>query len=172
MKDLSPQERKFADALLRGTPKREAALHAGYAASGASVRAQEILARPHVKEYLAAFHRREEDEVAIDREIIRRELMAMIVANPASALDDEWNPLPRSEVPEVVQRMILSARTWDTPEQGRGGSVKFINRLDLLKTHLKYFPVGASQAESLESAALQVQSDIDALIAKFEAGGG
>ena len=169
MKDLSPQERKFADALLRGTGKREAAIHAGYAVSGAHVRAAEILGRPHVKEYLASFHRREEDEVAIDREIIRRELMAMIVANPASALDDEWNPLARSEVPEIVQKMVLSARTWDTPEQGKGGTIKFINRLDLLKTHLKYFPVGASQAESLEGAALQVQSDIDALIAKFEA---
>jgi hypothetical protein len=165
-----PRERKFVRAFLLGMGKREAAIEAGYPEASAHQRATEILSRPHVKELLQSVYHREEQEVLTARAVIERQLFQMATTDAAAQIfDDDWGLRPKSEVPESVTRMVISCRTWDSPEQGRGGSVKLINRLDAMKAYLKLFPAPQSQAESLEEAAAQVEADIEALIAKFEA---
>lgn len=168
MKAITHAEREFCKALLRGMGKRQAAIAAGYAESAAHVMASNLLQRPQVKAYLESHYKRGEDELAIDRERVRAKLLNMATAEASQVFADDWSLLPKSEIPAEVQSLVINARTWDTPEQGKGSSVKLINQLDAAAKFLKLFPPAPTQAETLEGAAEEVDGELADLMCRLE----
>lgn len=156
-KQLTAQESAFVSALLRGLGKAEAAIEAGYSAKSAHVYATKLLARPHIKAALDEFYSAEAWQTRIDRERIRRKLMDMAMAEPAEVFDEDFELLPKSKIPKGAKALILSARTWDTPDQGRGSQVKCASPIEAMKVLLKHFPLveeNSSDSEEAENEAL------------------
>jgi hypothetical protein len=168
-KPLTRQESIFCDALLLGQNKRQAALTAGCSKASAHRAAWRFLQREHVKEYLASFYRREAEETQIAREILREKLFAMATCDPGDAYNDDFSPRNKSDMPEAVRALIVSARTWDTPEQGSGSSIKLAPQEQIIRTYLKLFPPPPEETDrSLDDAAEDVEREMDALLERVE----
>lgn len=93
LKQLSIQERRFADLVLSGYQKARAARDAGYAENSARQSAQEIYNRPHVKKYIET--RLEE------RSITAAETTKIISDIASSNIADYFVPTMVVEVPKV-----------------------------------------------------------------------
>lgn len=162
------REQKFIENLLLGLGKRDAAIAAGYSPRTAHQIAYELLDRPSVKTQLQGFYKRDEAEVLITRELVRQKLFRAAMANAHEAFDNDWELRRKNEVPEDCLELIVSVRTWSSPEMGSGCSAKLVNPLDAQKSYLKLFPAPISQADSLQGAAEEVEQEVLALIARFD----
>lgn len=168
-KPTDPREAKFVAALLRGLSKKDAAIQAGYSVLGAGPQATKLLERPTVKAALADFYQREAYQTKLDREILRRELMALATAPRREAFDEAWKLKSQAQMPTEVAECLVSVRVWDSPEQGSGSAVKLVSKVDAIAKYLKLFPDVVDQAEGLEDAAAEVEAEMEELIARFEA---
>lgn len=162
------KEQKFCEAIFRGLTKRAAAIRAGYSAKSASQIATELMQRQSVRAKLEAFYRRDEAELLIDRERVRRKWLKMALADPSDAFDDDWQLRPKRQIPPAVRLLICSARVWDSPEQGAGSAGKVINSETLMRGFLKAFPPPPPQAETLEDAVAEVEQEMSALFDRME----
>lgn len=167
-KQLCDKQRKFCHYLLKGMPKKQAAIKAGYSPKSAQTWAAQMLATPHVQEYLQSYYRREAAEVEIERERIRKRLIDMIFADATEIFDDEWQPRDKKAIPLKVRRLILAVKSWESEEQGRSVSVKLHNQLDAMKAYLRFFPEAEKKAEDLAEAAEQVGNELEDLIKRLE----
>lgn len=151
-RQLTAAESAFVNFILRGHGKAESAAMAGYAAAHSRATATKLLARPHVKAALDEFYSAESWQTRIDRERIRRKLMAMAMAEPADVFGENFELLPKSQIPDGARALILSARTWDTPDQGRGSQVKCVSPIEAMKTFLKHFPLIEEDSKDSDEA--------------------
>lgn len=165
---LCDRQRKFCLNLLRGMPKRVAAVKAGYSPKSAGAQASQMLALPAVQEFLQAHYKREAIEAEIQRERVRSLMLNMIFCDQTKAFDDNWQVLDKSEMPASVRKLILAVKIWESTEQGRSVSVKLERKLDVIKAYLKLFPPTEQKAENLGEAAEQVEADFEELIKKLE----
>lgn len=165
---LCDRQRKFCLNLLRGMPKRVAAVKAGYAAKSAATQASQMLALPAVQEFLQDHYRRESIEVEIQRERIRNLMLNMIFCDQTKAFDDRWQVLDKSQMPASVRRLVLAVKVWESQEQGRSVSVKMERKLDVIKAYIKLFPQADQKNEDLGEVAEQVEADFEELIKKLE----
>lgn len=172
MKDLNAQQHKFVGGLALGLSGRDAAIAAGYAANSAAVTASKLLAKPEVKEALSAYFKREAEQVAMDRERLRQRLMSLAMAEAHEVFNNDWTLKPKNTIPPDVLRLIVSARSWDTPDQGKGASAKLLNPTEPIRTYLKLFPEVAAQEENLQEAAEMVESTLEELIQRLESSTG
>lgn len=166
---LCDRQRKFCLNLLRGMPKRVAAVKAGYAAKSAATQASQMLALPAVQEFLQAHYKREQSEVAIERELVRRKLLGFILSDLSAIFDNDWTLLPKDQIPKKVRALIVAVKKWESAEQGASVSVKIQSQLDAIKVYLRFFPEAEKKAEALEEVAERIETDIDALIKRLEA---
>lgn len=167
-KTLCDKQRKFCNFLLRGMPKKRAAIKAGYSAKTAASQASQMLATEHVQEYLKAHYERESAVVAIERERVRKRLLDFILADMTAVFDDDWNLLSKRDIPAKVRALILSVKKWQSEEQGESVSVKMLSQLDAIKAYLRFFPETEKKAEDLSEAAEQVEASFEELIQKLE----
>lgn len=165
---LCDKQRKFCNYLLKGLPKKRAAIKAGYSAKTAASQASQMLQLQHVQDYLQMHYERDASEVAIEREIVRKTLMNYITADLSAYFDDEWNLLPKIQVPKRIRELVLAVKKWSSEEQGESVSVKLPNKLDAIKAYLRFFPVAEKKAEDLADAAEQVETSLEELIARLE----
>lgn len=162
------REQKFIEALLSGSGKREAAIAAGYSPKTAHQIATELLERPRVKDRLESFYRRDEAEVLISREILRRRLLELALADSHEAYDINWELLPANQVPLPVRRLVLSVRKWESEKMGSGSSAKFLNPEQCIKTYLRLFPAPPPATATLEDAAAAVEQEMEALFSRMD----
>ena len=167
-KPLCDKQRKFCNYLLKGLPKRLAAIKAGYSPASAATQASQMLATVPVQEYLQERYRRESVEVDIERELIRKRLVGMIMCDGTRAFDDDWELLAKDLIPKAVRRLVLAVKVWEDKEQGRSVSVKLLNQLDAIKTYLRFFPEAEKKADDLADAAEQVETSLEELIKRLE----
>lgn len=162
------REQKFIEAILSGSGKREAAIAAGYSPRTAHQIATELLERPRVKDRLESYYRRDEAEVLISREILRRRLFELATADSSEAYNDDWELRPAKEIPLSVRRLVLSVRKWESEKMGSGSSAKFLNPEQVIKTYLRLFPAPPPATTTLEDAAAAVEQEMDALFARMD----
>lgn len=166
---LCDRQRKFCLNLLRGMPKRVAAIKAGYSAKSAASQASQMLALPVVQEFLQTHYKREAAEVAIERELVRKKLLGFILSDLSAIFDNDWALLPKDQIPKKVRALIVAVKKWESEEQGSSVSVKIQSQLDAIKAYLRFFPEAEKKSDDLEEVAEQVETDIDALIKRLEA---
>lgn len=165
---LCDKQRKFCNYLLRGFPKKVAAVKAGYSPQSAASQASQMLGRQHVQDYLKDHYERESAVVAIEREQVRKRLLNYIMADLSAVYDDEWNLRSKKDIPRKVRALIVSVKKWQSEDQGQSVSVKLMNQLDAIKAYLRFFPETEKKAEDLTEAADQVESSFEELIQKLE----
>lgn len=149
-------------------PKRTAAIKAGYSPKSAGTQASQMLATQQVQDYLAPFLQREAAEVAIERDLVRRRLVGFISADLTAMFDDEWNLLPKAEIPKKVRALIQAVKKWQSEEQGTSVSVKILSQLDAIKAYLRFFPEAEKKADDLAEAAEHVETSLEELIKRLE----
>lgn len=164
-RQLTPQEHRFVQALLKGRGKAESAIEAGYSEKSAGRLAHKLLQKPVVRQALADFYAAEEWQIRTDRERLRRKLLSMAEAETDQLFDEHWRLKPKSEVPKDVRALVVTARYWDSPEQGKGSAVKVVNPNESIRTYLKLFPAPPQNTSSnLDDAVRDVEEEMDALI--------
>jgi len=168
--ELTPREEIFVRELLRGKSKAEAARATGLSPGRAKSNGYNYMSRPRVRKALEEYYEREAEITAVERETMRRELLAMALYDPISVFDQKWSLRSPDEIPEQARKAILSARSWDIPGQGTGGSVRLAPKLDAIKTYLKHFcPPAAERGIVLEEAAQSLGLKLDDLMARLDA---
>lgn len=166
---LSTRERLFVNALCKGMTNRAAAMAAGCTHVSAPARATRWLEKPAVQKAIEEFHSREAWRTSIDRERIRRRLLAAALADNSQVFGEDWELKEKSEIPKAARAMVLSARKWSNPDQGSGCQVKLANPLEAMKAYLKLFPaVAVGGGIDLQEVADEVESEMDDLLEKFE----
>lgn len=166
-KPISEKHRIFCHGILLGKGKKKSAVAAGYSPKSAQSLASQILAREDVREYLLAQCQRQEYEVALDREILRKKLMGIATAHAPDAFDETWQLLDKSAMPKNVAKLLIGVKVWEG-EQGRSVSAKLVHPLDPIKLYFKLFPEAEKKAEDLSEAAEQVQTSWEDLIRRLE----
>ena len=167
LKALTPQESAFVREFLRDPRgKAAAAERAGYKCPG--VAASKLLAKPHVKAALDEYYQRTEPQEKVDRERVRRRMLASALADPSLAYDDDWSLRPRHEIPASTRRLILSAKRWEGVD-GTSTSARMSDPGIHQARYLKAFPPPEEkEAGDLEEARSEFMESCEELLARLE----
>lgn len=154
---LLDQQRRFADEYLIDFNGRAAYQRAGYKARGASAdaAAARLLAKPEVQAYLA---KRKEALIAstkVDQEAVLQRLAFMALGDVRTLFDANGNLKPMCDLTAEQASLLQGIEVFEEFE-GRGDDrqfvgvtrkVKWVNRLDAVKTLGQHFGMFAKKVE-------------------------
>lgn len=150
LKPLTPQQEFFCSEYLKDRNGTQAALRAKYSPNGATETAARLLTYNNVRARINALIKAQLDAIAVNVQLVLRQLLNSALANAADAYDENGALKPICDMPEALQLAITSIETdelyegygKDREKIGVTRKVKFEprqNALKMLGQHLKMF---------------------------------
>ena len=139
---LTPRQERFAAEYLVDLNGTQAAIRAGYSATGANVTGVRLLSNPTVAALIAAGKEKQADRLEVRADTVLREILRIATTDLAQAFDESGNLLPIHQMPEDVRRAIASVKVRTDDDGSLVREVKLWDKpksLELLGKHLKLF---------------------------------
>ena len=139
---LTPRQERFVAEYLVDLNGTQAAIRAGYSATGANVTGVRLLSNPTVAARIAAGKERQAERLEVKADTVLRELLRIATADLSQAFDEDGNLLPIPQMPEDVRRAVAGMKVRTDDDGAVLREVKFWDKnkaLELLGKHLKLY---------------------------------
>lgn len=139
---LTPRQERFCQEYLVDLNGTQAAIRAGYSATGANVTGVRLLSNPTVAARIADGKERQAERLEVRADTVLRELLRIATADLSQAFDEGGNLLSIHQMPEDVRRAIASVKVRTDDDGSLVREVKLWDKpksLELLGKHLRLF---------------------------------